>query len=84
MAISVAVPVGEQTAERLRSRLVERINSLRVGHSLDPKADYGPLVTRAALDRVNDYIGQGVTAGAELVIDGRERASDDTHPGTPI
>ncbi|CAJ1508561.1 CoA-acylating methylmalonate-semialdehyde dehydrogenase [[Mycobacterium] holstebronense] len=81
MAISVAVPVGEQTAERLRSRLVERINSLRVGHSLDPKADYGPLVTRAALDRVNDYIGQGVTAGAELVIDGRERASDDTQFG---
>ena len=81
MAISVAVPVGEQTAERLRSRLVERINGLRVGHSLDPKADYGPLVTRAALDRVNDYIGQGVTAGAELVIDGRERASDDTQFG---
>ena len=81
MAISVAVPVGEQTAERLRSRLVERINGLRVGHSLDPKADYGPLVTRAALDRVNDYIGQGVAAGAELVIDGRERASDDTQFG---
>lgn len=63
MAISVAVPVGEQTAERLRARLTERINGLRVGHSLDPKADYGPLVTRAALDRVNDYIGQGVAAG---------------------
>ncbi|MCV7383425.1 CoA-acylating methylmalonate-semialdehyde dehydrogenase [Mycolicibacter longobardus] len=81
MAISVAVPVGEQTAERLRARLTERINNLRVGHSLDPKADYGPLVTRAALERVNDYIGQGVAAGAELVIDGRERASDDTQFG---
>ncbi|BBX21371.1 methylmalonate-semialdehyde dehydrogenase (acylating) [Mycolicibacter terrae] len=81
MAISVAVPVGEQTAERLRARLTERINNLRVGHSLDPKADYGPLVTRAALERVNDYIGQGVAAGADLVIDGRERASDDTQFG---
>src|SRR5271156_898053 len=60
MAISVAVPVGEQTAERLRARLVERINNLRVGHSLDPKADYGPLVTEAALTRVRDYIDQGV------------------------
>src|SRR5690625_4450879 len=81
MAISVAVPIGEATAERLRARLVERINDLRVGHSLDPKADYGPLVTRAACDRVNDYIGQGVAAGAELVIDGRERTSDDTQFG---
>ncbi|BBZ00634.1 methylmalonate-semialdehyde dehydrogenase (acylating) [Mycolicibacterium chitae] len=77
MAISVAVPVGEETANRLRSRLVERISQLRVGHSLDPKADYGPLVTGAALERVRDYIQQGVDAGAELVVDGRERASDD-------
>src|SRR6201989_312063 len=45
MAISVAVPVGKETADRLRARLVERVNNLRVGHSLDPKADYGPLVT---------------------------------------
>lgn len=77
MAISVAVPVGEDTANRLRNRLVERINQLRVGHSLDPKADYGPLVTGAALERVRDYIGQGVDAGAELVVDGRERASNE-------
>jgi malonate-semialdehyde dehydrogenase (acetylating)/methylmalonate-semialdehyde dehydrogenase len=77
MAISVAVPVGEQTAQRLRGRLIERINNLRVGHSLDPKADYGPLVTGAALARVRDYIGQGVASGADLVIDGRDRTSDD-------
>ncbi|HEY7051375.1 MAG TPA: CoA-acylating methylmalonate-semialdehyde dehydrogenase [Mycobacterium sp.] len=77
MAISVAVPVGEQTADRLRARLIDRINNLRVGHSLDPKADYGPLITEAALARVRDYIGQGVDAGAEIVIDGRERTSDD-------
>src|ERR1700682_1784214 len=81
MAITVAVPVGEQTAERLRARLVEKINNLRVGHSLDPKAEYGPLVTEAALARVRDYIQQGVDAGAEVVIDGRERTSDDLQFG---
>ncbi len=81
MAISVAVPVGEQTADRLRARLVERVNELRVGHSLDPKADYGPLVTEAALKRVRDYIDQGVEAGAEAVVDGRERTSDDLQFG---
>ncbi|BBZ26874.1 methylmalonate-semialdehyde dehydrogenase (acylating) [Mycolicibacterium madagascariense] len=77
MAISVAVPVGEETANRLRNRLVERVNQLRVGHSLDPKADYGPLVTSAALTRVKDYIAQGIEAGAEAVVDGRERGADD-------
>src|ERR1700738_4200621 len=77
MAISVAVPVGEETAERLRARLIDKVHNLRVGHSLDPKAAYGPLVTGAALNRVRDYIGQGVAAGADLVVDGRERTSDD-------
>ena len=77
MAISVAVPVGEETANRLRNRLAERVKELRVGHSLDPKADYGPLVTAAALKRVRDYIDAGVEAGAEIVVDGREKSSDD-------
>jgi malonate-semialdehyde dehydrogenase (acetylating)/methylmalonate-semialdehyde dehydrogenase len=81
MAISVAVPVGDEIADRLRARLIERVANLRVGHSLDPKADYGPLVTEAALQRVRDYIGQGVEAGAELLVDGRERGSDDLQFG---
>ncbi|MGV0834197.1 CoA-acylating methylmalonate-semialdehyde dehydrogenase [Mycolicibacterium thermoresistibile] len=81
MAISVAVPVGDETADRLRARLIERVTNLRVGHSLDPKADYGPLVTEAALHRVRDYIDQGVAAGAEILVDGRERASDDLQFG---
>ncbi len=81
MAISVAVPVGEATAERLRAKLVDKVNALRVGHSLDPKADYGPLVTAAALDRVKGYIAKGVEQGADLVIDGRERSSDEQSYG---
>ena len=81
MAISVAVPVGEETANRLRARLAERVAELRVGHSLDPKATYGPLVTEAALNRVRSYIDAGVEAGAEVVVDGRERASDDLQFG---
>jgi malonate-semialdehyde dehydrogenase (acetylating)/methylmalonate-semialdehyde dehydrogenase len=77
MAISVAVAVGEETANRLRNRLAERVEHLRVGHSLDPKADYGPLVTEAALDRVRGYIDAGVAAGADLVVDGRTKGSDE-------
>ncbi|RUP38460.1 CoA-acylating methylmalonate-semialdehyde dehydrogenase [Gordonia sp. (in: high G+C Gram-positive bacteria)] len=78
MAISVAVPVGEATANALREKLTDRVRSLRVGHPLDPKSDYGPLVTAAARDRVIDYIDQGVKAGAELVVDGRAHTSDES------
>jgi malonate-semialdehyde dehydrogenase (acetylating)/methylmalonate-semialdehyde dehydrogenase len=72
MAISVAVPVGERTADELVRRLVPRVEGLKVGHSTDPDADYGPLVTREALERVKAYVDLGVREGAELLVDGRD------------
>ncbi|MFT2019308.1 CoA-acylating methylmalonate-semialdehyde dehydrogenase [Streptomyces sp. 796.1] len=72
MAIAVAVPVGEQTADALVARLKERIATLRIGRSDDPEADFGPLVSRDALDRVRRYVDIGVGEGAELVVDGRD------------
>ncbi|GAB6859280.1 CoA-acylating methylmalonate-semialdehyde dehydrogenase [Microbacterium xylanilyticum] len=71
MAISVAVPVGEDTADALTAKLVERIAKLKVGPSREPGMDYGPLVNAAAVERVTGYIQQGIDAGAELVVDGR-------------
>ncbi|MET9606971.1 CoA-acylating methylmalonate-semialdehyde dehydrogenase [Streptomyces sp. NPDC006512] len=71
MAIAVAVPVGEETADALVAKLRERIATLRIGRSDDPDADFGPLVSRDALDRVNRYVGIGEAEGAELVVDGR-------------
>jgi malonate-semialdehyde dehydrogenase (acetylating)/methylmalonate-semialdehyde dehydrogenase len=71
MAISVAVPVGERTAEELVRRMVPRVEALRVGTSTDPAADYGPLVSREAMDRVKRYIDIGVDEGAKLLVDGR-------------
>ncbi|SEN55639.1 CoA-acylating methylmalonate-semialdehyde dehydrogenase [Halomonas caseinilytica] len=76
MAISVAVPVGEETAERLRDKLVAELDKLRVGPGLvdGPDNDMGPLVTREHLEKVKGYIQTGVDEGAELVVDGRETA----------
>jgi malonate-semialdehyde dehydrogenase (acetylating)/methylmalonate-semialdehyde dehydrogenase len=72
MAISVAVPVGRKTADALMERLAPRVENLRVGLSSDEGADYGPLVTREALERVRNYIDIGVQEGADLVVDGRD------------
>lgn len=71
MAISVAVPVGRDTADRLVEQLIPRVRSLKVGPAHDPEADYGPLVTKAALDRVTSYVEAGLDEGAELAVDGR-------------
>ncbi|MBW6526679.1 CoA-acylating methylmalonate-semialdehyde dehydrogenase [Sphingomonas sp. RHCKR7] len=71
MALPVVVPVGEQTADRLRDKLVPAIRALRVGVSTDAEAHYGPLVNAAHKKRVEDWIGTAVDEGAELVVDGR-------------
>ena len=70
MAVSVAVPVGHDTAERLMDKLIPRVESLKVGPSTDAGADFGPLVTKQALERVKGYVDLGVQEGAKLVVDG--------------
>ena len=72
MAISVAVPVGEDTAERLVEMLAPRVENLRVGPSTDEAADFGPLVTSAHVEKIRGYIDLGITEGATLVADGRD------------
>ncbi len=71
MAISVAVPVGHETAERLIDALVPRVEALKIGPSTDETADYGPLITQTHLDKVRSYIDLGVHEGAKLLVDGR-------------
>ncbi|MEM9810796.1 MAG: CoA-acylating methylmalonate-semialdehyde dehydrogenase [Pseudomonadota bacterium] len=71
MATPVAVPVGEDTADRLVSMLKPRVEGLRIGPSLSEDSDLGPLVTAAHRDRVENYIQMAVDEGQELVVDGR-------------
>src|SRR5277367_1647951 len=71
MAISVAVPVGKATADELIKRLIPRVEALKIGPSTDAAADYGPMVTRAHLDKVKSYVDIGIKEGARLVVDGR-------------
>jgi malonate-semialdehyde dehydrogenase (acetylating)/methylmalonate-semialdehyde dehydrogenase len=71
MAISVAVPVGEGTADALIEKLTPRVQSLRYGPWNDAEADMGPVVTAQAKEKIENYIQQGIDAGANLVVDGR-------------
>jgi malonate-semialdehyde dehydrogenase (acetylating)/methylmalonate-semialdehyde dehydrogenase len=71
MAISVAVAVGDPTADALVEKLQARIAKLRVGPGVDPQSQMGPLVTGDHLARVRGYVDHGVKEGAKLVADGR-------------
>ncbi|MET0180556.1 MAG: CoA-acylating methylmalonate-semialdehyde dehydrogenase, partial [Novosphingobium sp.] len=71
MALPVVVPVGEDTAERLRAKLVPAIEALRVGVSTDAEAHYGPVVTGEHKRKVEGWIARCEEEGGEIVIDGR-------------
>ncbi len=70
MAISVAVLVGD-TAERMLPALAERARALRTGNGMQAEVEMGPVITRAALERIRGYIEDGVASGAQLLVDGR-------------
>jgi malonate-semialdehyde dehydrogenase (acetylating)/methylmalonate-semialdehyde dehydrogenase len=72
MAISVAVCVGDDTADTVVGKFRERIAELRVGSGTNTDNDMGPLVTKSHYDKVRSYVDLGVEEGADLVIDGRK------------
>ena len=70
MAISVAVCVGDATADALVAKLAPKVAALKIGPGCqDP--EMGPLVTGAHRDKVRGYVDAGVAEGAALVVDGR-------------
>jgi malonate-semialdehyde dehydrogenase (acetylating)/methylmalonate-semialdehyde dehydrogenase len=72
MAISVAVPVGDDTADRLIEKLVPRVEKLKVGpYTSGNDVDYGPVITSQAAQKIADLVETGVNQGAKLVVDGR-------------
>ena len=72
MAVSVAVPVGQQTADRLIEKLAPKVRQLEIGPATQAGAEMGPLVTAEHLAKVRRYIDLGVEEGADLVVDGRD------------
>ncbi|MEO1561991.1 MAG: CoA-acylating methylmalonate-semialdehyde dehydrogenase [Pseudomonadota bacterium] len=73
MAVSVAVPVGDETADRLVDKLIPRIEKLKVGpYTAGEDVDMGPVVTAAAKERILGLVNSGVEQGAKLVVDGRD------------
>ena len=72
MAVSVAVPVGKDTADRLIEKLIPRVESLKIGpYSAGDDVDFGPLITADAQRRVLGLVDKGVAEGATLAVDGR-------------
>ena len=78
MAISVAVVVGDQTADTLIEKLSPKIKALKIDAPTNAAAEMGPLITKDHYTKVRTFIDTGVKEGATLVVDGRETCSGKT------
>ncbi len=72
MAISVAVPIGEETADKLVEKLTPRVEALKIGPYHQQGAEMGPVISRDAQTRIKGLIDQGEAEGAQVVVDGRD------------
>jgi len=81
MAISVAVAVGEQTAEGLVESLKTEMSSLKVGGAHDNSNDFGPLITAEHRNKVVGLITSAEREGAVIVVDGRSPKLSDEDTG---
>ena len=70
MALSVAVAVGD-VGDKLIEKLTPRVQNLKVGPGTDPEVEMGPLISDVHLAKVKSYVDEGVSEGAELIVDGR-------------
>ena len=76
MAISVAVLVGD-VAGKIMPKLTARAKTLKIKNGTELDAEMGPIVTRAAFERITGYIEVGVAQGADLLVDGRQFQGSD-------
>lgn len=74
MALSVAVAVGDDTADKMIAALQPAIRELKLGVHSDKSNDFGPVITQAHKSKILDYIKSAADQGADLVIDGSNAA----------
>jgi malonate-semialdehyde dehydrogenase (acetylating)/methylmalonate-semialdehyde dehydrogenase len=70
MAISAAVAVGS-AADAVVAAVNDRARAVKVGSGRESGVEMGPVVTRAAQERIEGLIGTGADQGAEITVDGR-------------
>jgi malonate-semialdehyde dehydrogenase (acetylating)/methylmalonate-semialdehyde dehydrogenase len=70
MAVSAAVAVGS-AADAVVKAVSARADAVKVGSGRDAASEMGPVITKAAQERITGLIGRGAEQGARLAVDGR-------------
>lgn len=69
--------VQEGIYDRLKERLKERMQMLKIGRGWEESVEVGPLVSQVALDKVESYVQIGQAEGARLELGGERWRSEE-------
>lgn len=75
------VIVHKDVKQELERRLVEATKQLKIGDGLDPTVKIGPVINKAALEKINHYVQIGKQQGADLLIGGEILTEGDLAKG---
>ncbi len=70
LATSAAITVGEAHS-MFSEHITATAEARRIGYGLDPGVEMGPVITPESKQRIETLIGQGVSEGAKVLVDGR-------------
>ncbi len=71
----------EKVYDALQSRLVERAEKMRLGPGWEDDTDIGPVINRAAIDKIHSYTKIGQDEGARLLTGGEIATEGDLAKG---
>jgi acyl-CoA reductase-like NAD-dependent aldehyde dehydrogenase len=65
------VLVSAEIYDDFAARLTKQVEQLKTGDPMDPTVDVGPVIDRGEVDRIQEWVDEAVTQGAELLTGGK-------------
>src|SRR5215217_3119340 len=65
------VLVSSEVYDEFKDRLVKQVESLKVGDPMDPTVDVGPVIDRDNVVRIDEWVQEAVSQGAEVLTGGK-------------
>jgi len=70
LALAGILCVGD-SYDKVKPLLIEGIKRRKIGYGLEPGVSMGPIISKQAKERVENYVEIGIKEGAKLLVDGR-------------
>jgi len=71
--------VQDKVYDAFASKLTEKVKAMKVGNGMEPGVVQGPLIDKAAVDKVEEHIADALSKGAKLLTGGKRHTLGGTY-----